>query len=147
MLVDGASMQLPHKDGRIGDTLRDELDDGAVAFGVRCRDVVADADVTALDALVQFDKVTADGGVEVEDTAVILPQTLYLLVRNKTRCNQIVEQASGYPLGILHIALFARELFDEIRIDKVQFDTRFKYAPYRHPVDARTLHGTLFHAF
>lgn len=84
MLIYGASVKLLHKNRSIGDTLRYEFDDQTVAFGIGRGDVIADAYVATLDALVELDQIATNRGIQVENASVILAQPLNFLVGNKT---------------------------------------------------------------
>ena len=117
-----------------------------VTLGVRIRHVVAQSDVTALHHTVELGQLAHNLRVKVEDAAVVLTQLLNTLWWYETAAYQVLQRTLRYPLGILHVALAARQLLDEVGIDKLQMEMRLKHTPDRNPIDCRTLHCHLTHA-
>ena len=78
--------------------------------------------------------------VEVEYTTVILAQLLDYLRRYETAAYEFLHRTLGNLLCILHVTLATGELFDEIRIGKIQLEVWGQYTPYWYPVDAGALH-------
>ena len=68
------------------------------------------------------------------------------LRRHETATHQVLHRALRYPLGILHIALAAGKLLDEVRIDKLQVEVGLQHAPDGYPIHGRALHRHLGHA-
>ena len=88
-----------------------------VALRVGIRYVVAKPDVAALQHGIELRQLAYYLCVKVEDAAVVLPQLLDALRRHETAPNQVLQRTLRYPLGILHVALAAGQLLDEIGID------------------------------
>ncbi len=59
--------------------MRYKFDDGTVSFGIGRRDIIAYTYVATPDARVEFNKVAADGCVEIKDTTVILPHARVMI--------------------------------------------------------------------
>ncbi len=131
---------------RFGDSLAELPHHILVTLGVRVRHVVAKTDVAALHHAVEFRELAYNLRFKIKDTAVILPQLLNTLGRNETAAHQILQRTLRYPLGILHVALAARQLLDEIGIDKLQMEMRLKHSPDGNPIDCRALHRHLTYA-
>ena len=122
MSVDDATMYLLDELLRVGDSLTEFSHHILVALGVRVRHVVAKTDVAALHHAVEFRELAYNLRIKIEDTAVVLAQLLNTLGRNETAAHQILQCTLRYPLGILHVALAAGKLLDEIGIDKLQVE-------------------------
>ena len=59
--------------------------------------------------------------------------------------NQVLQRTHRYPLRILHVALAARKLLDEIGVHQLQAEMRLKHTPDGNPVHCRALHRHLRH--
>ncbi len=117
-----------------------------VAFGVRVGHVVAQADVAPEHHRVKFRQLADNLGIEVEDTAIVLPQLLDDFGRHEVAADQVLQRALRYPLGILNITLAPRQLPDEVGVDQLQAEVRLKHPPDGDPVHRGTLHRHLHHA-
>lgn len=124
-----ASVDFPDQLVRVCNALGYSADDIPVALAVHIGDTVAQADVAALHHGIQFGQLADYLLVEIEDAAVVLAELLYDIWRDKTAVRQLLHRAFRYPLRILHVALTAGKLPDEIRIDQTQPEMGRQHTP------------------
>lgn len=113
-----------------GNPLLDGSHHGFVAFAVNIGNVVAQTYVAALQHGIKFGQLSYNLLVEVEYTAVVLTQLLDCLRRYAAAAYELLHRTLGNPLRILHVTLATRELLDEIRIGKIQFEVWRQHTPY-----------------
>ena len=114
-----------------------------IPLGVGIGHIVADADVAPLQGRVHLAEFANYLSVKVRDASVVLPKLLDEVARDIAAADKVFKETGGYPLRVLHIALLAGQLLDEVRVHQFQFHIRLQHAPHRHPVDARALHAHL----
>ena len=130
---------------RIGDAFAEHVHDLLVTFRVCVRHIVAQPDVAPLHDSVELRELAHYLRVEVEDAPVILTQLLDALRRNEAAAHQVLHRALRYPLGILHVALAAGQLPDEVRVDQLQAEVGLQHTPDGYPIHGRALHRHLGH--
>ncbi len=107
MLVDCSSVYHFHQFLRIGYAIYDCLQHGLITSGFDSGDVVAQAESTSLKCGIEFVAVVGHVFVEVHDASVQLAHVLDYRLGHETASDEILQEAFGYPLRILDIALAA----------------------------------------
>ena len=120
-------------------------DDAPVTFPVDLGDEVAEAEAASLQHGVKLVRVVHEVVLQVEYAAIVLAHVLNHRVGHETAAYQSLQHALGYPLGVLHVALAAGELLDEIRVDQLERHVVEKFVPHGNPINRRALHGALLH--
>lgn len=108
VFVDDSSVDALHKRVRGGLPVGYSLDHVAIAPAVCRGNVVAQADVAALERCFQLGQPVNDVAIQVEDPPVVLPQLLDALLRDIAPADRTLQDACRYPLRVIHIALLAR---------------------------------------
>ena len=145
MLVHDAPMHFLDQFLRICNALAEHVHDLLVTFRVGVRHIVAQPDVATLHDAVELRELAHYLRIKVEDATVVLAKLLDALRRHEAATHQILHRALRYPLGILHVALAAGKLLDEVRVDQLQAEMGLQHAPDGNPIHGGTLHRHLGH--
>ena len=141
--INDTSVDFFHEHLGIGNTFRYTSYDFFITLAVSIGNIVAQSDIASLQCGIQLGQFPVNLIVKVEDAPVILPKLLDSFRRYKTSTHQFLQHALCNPLSILYVTLVARQLLDEIGIDKLQLEMGFKDSPDGNPVDTCALHTNL----
>ena len=143
MAIDDTSVDFFHEHLRVGNALRYTGYDFFITLAVSIGNIVAQSDIASLQCSVLLGQFSVNLIVKVEDAPVILSELLDSLRRHKASTYQFLQHALRNPLSVLYVTLMTWQLLDEIGIDKLQFEMRFKDSPDGNPVDTCALHPNL----